>query len=234
MHHAAAQHFDPAGVLAQPATRAAAFHAGDVHFCRRFGERKVRRPQPHGQVALEERFHEAMQYGLEVREAHALVHQQAFHLMEHRRVRGVRIHAIHATRCDDRQRQPVTCRAQRADLHRRGMRAQQHPLAIHLVIEVEGVVHGTRRMIGRHVQRREIVEVVLDFRALRDLEADFAEQPLDAQSRARDRMQAAVAFAATVERHIHPVGLQPGLDVGRIEHRTARIQRRPARPPWRR
>ena len=43
------------------------------------------------------------------------------------------------------------------------------------VLEIERVVHGARRMIGRHVQRGEIVEIVLDLRALGDLEARLRE-----------------------------------------------------------
>ncbi len=81
--------------------------------------------------------------------------------------------------------------AQRADLHRRGVRAQQRALAV--PGEIERVVHRARRMIGRDVQRVEIVEVVLDLGAVWPLEAGFAEQLLDAQPRARHRMQAAAA-----------------------------------------
>ena len=104
MHHAAAGDLQPAGVLADAATRAAAQHAGHVDFGRRLGEREVRRPQAHLQVALEERFEEAVQHGLHVREADALADHQAFDLVEHRRVRDVVIVAIHAARRDHRER----------------------------------------------------------------------------------------------------------------------------------
>jgi hypothetical protein len=118
VHHAAAQHLYPARALAQPAAAAIALDTGDIHFCGGLGERKIGRPQAHRQIAFEERLDETMQYRLEVGEAHAFVHEQAFRLVEHRRVRGVGIHAIDATRRDDRQRQPVARRAQGADLHR--------------------------------------------------------------------------------------------------------------------
>ncbi len=49
------------------------------------------------------------------------------------------------------------CAEHGADLHRRGVRAQQAPVG-----EIEGVVHRPRRMIGRDVERLEIVEVIFD------------------------------------------------------------------------
>ena len=83
------------------------------------------------------------------------------------------------------------CCEQRADLHRRGVRAQQPPVG-----EVEGVVHRPRRMIGGNVERLEVVEVVLDLRARGDIEAGTAEQRLDPQTRPGDRVQAAALLAA--------------------------------------
>ena len=70
------------------------------------------------------------------------------------------------------------------------MRAQQPA-----VRKIERVVHRPRRVIRRDVQRLEIVEIVLDLGAGRDLEARLPEDPLDPQARARDGMHAARAPA---------------------------------------
>src|SRR5690348_1489788 len=52
VHHAAAQHLQPAGVLAHPAALAAAEHAADVHLRAGFHEGEVRRPEAQLEVVL--------------------------------------------------------------------------------------------------------------------------------------------------------------------------------------
>jgi hypothetical protein len=59
--------------------------------------------------------------------------------------------------------------------------------------EVEGVVHRARRMVRREVQRLEVVEVVLDLRAVGELVAQAREDVGDALERLRDRMLRAQA-----------------------------------------
>ena len=67
------------------------------------------------------------------------------------------------------------------------------------------------------------MEVVFDLGAFGHLEAHFAEQPLDAQARARHRMQAAGLLAAAIERHVDaPLG-QLARDLLGFEHRAARV-----------
>jgi hypothetical protein len=69
-----------------------------------------------------------------------------------------------------------------ADLHRAGVGAQQD-VVMHLAAltqQVEGVVHRTRRMILRRVQRGEVVPVGFDLRAVGDVKSDGAKQLLDA------------------------------------------------------
>src|SRR5512139_1097616 len=170
VHHAASQHLQPPGVRADAAAFAATHHAADVHYGRRFGERKERRPEAHRQiVALEEVAHEVGEHALQVGERHRLVDPQAFDLVEHRRVRHVGIAAVHPSRRNDAQRRLVTFHV--AHLHRRGVGAQQFA-----ALQIEGVVHRPCRMVFRNVERSEVVEIGLDFGAGRHLEADRAEQ----------------------------------------------------------
>ena len=104
------------------------------------------------------------------------VDHQAFDLVEHRRVGGVAVRAIGAARHDDADRRllaagdpgaaaarwpaawcgsaPGWCGCAAACARRSRPRLQE-----------EGVVHLPRRVLGREVQRREVVEVVLDVRA---------------------------------------------------------------------
>src|SRR6185312_10276359 len=125
MHHAAAEHLQPAAlaILGLPA---------DVDLGRRLGKGEIAGAETHLEIAFEERADELGQGALEVGETGSLVNQQAFDLMEHRRVSLVRIAAVDLARRDDADRRLAT--GHRADLHRRGMRAQQTAVA-----EVEGV-----------------------------------------------------------------------------------------------
>jgi len=67
-------------------------------------------------------------------------------------------------------------------------------------------VHRPRRMVVGDVQRREVVEVVLYFRAVAHLETGLAEQRLDALQRARDGMQPADVFTAPGQRDVNGLG----------------------------
>ncbi len=171
-----------------------------VDLRRRLGEREERRPEAQANVvALEEVAQELGERSLEVGERDVPVDPQALDLMEHRRVRGVAVHAIDAARRDDLDRRLV--RFHVAHLDRRRMRPQHHA-----AFDIEGVLHRARRVILRRVQRGEVVEVVLDLRAVRHREAQRVKELLHAFLHARQRMQAAAAAAAAGQRHIDRVG----------------------------
>ena len=55
------------------------------------------------------------------------------------------------------------------------MRAQNHAAAVRLLAEIKGVVLLPRRMLGRNVERREIVEIILDMRAFGHGKSEIAE-----------------------------------------------------------
>ena len=99
-------------------------------------------------------------------------------------MRRVAVDAVDAARRDDLDRRRV--RFHVAHLDRRRVRAQHHA-----ALDVERVLHRARRMVLRRVERGEVVEVVLDLGAVGDVEAERAEERLDALQRARDRMQRA-------------------------------------------
>ena len=100
------------------------------------------------------------------------------------------------------------------------MRAQQASVA-----EVERVVHRARRMIGGTVQRFEIVEVVLDLGTELNAKARGAEDRLDAQPRARDRVQRTARRAATGQRDVDAAFGELLLDRGAVEQRTTGLDR---------
>src|ERR1700682_1615837 len=98
-------------------------------------------------------------------------------------------------------------RQERADLHRGGVGAQQPP-----VRKIERVGHGARRMVGRDVERGEVVEVVLDLRPLRHLAARTAEDRLDPQPGARHGMERTACGPASRQRDVEPAGGERALD----------------------
>src|SRR5205807_7157524 len=105
---------------------------------------------------------------------------------------------------------------ERTHLHRRGVGAQQSPIG-----EIERVVQRPRRMIGRDVERFEVVEVVFDFRAGGDLEAGAAEQRLDTQPRLGDWVQSPVFLSAPRQRDVYATR-------GKLEVRLGALELRPA------
>ena len=180
------------------------------------------------EVPLEERLEEPMQHRLHVGEADALVDHQALDLVKHRRVRHVMIAAIHASR---RDHAPMAACAfsMRADLHRRGVRAQQPPVG-----EIEGVVHRARRVIGGDVERLEIVEVVFDLGTGRDLETGAGGTAVSMRSRAlvtgcRPPRLLAAARAAS-RRCVPPASFL--LDLGLLELGAPRLDAPPADPAF--
>ena len=137
---------------------------------------KEARPEPRLDVGVEELLRERVERALEIAEADALVDDQPFDLREHRRVRRVEVvAAIDAARRDDPHRRlhsppcsesacPTCACAAASPAGRRtadGTGARQ----------IERVLHVARRMLGRHVQRFEVVPVVFELGAVDDLVA---------------------------------------------------------------
>ena len=163
--HAAAEDFEPLAGLADG-------FGADVDFGRRLGEREVRGAEAHlDLIDLEEGFAELFQAPLHVAEVRGLVDDEAFDLVEHRRVRGVAVHAVDAARRDDADRRLLAHHG--ADLHRArcacAAPAALRPCASALGrLQIERVVHLPRGMLGRDVELGEVQIVGLDIRTFGD------------------------------------------------------------------
>ena len=104
VHHAAAQHLQPAAVAADPATLAGAHDALDIDFGRRLGKGEIGRSETDSQLILfKEQSQEFIQHTLQVGKAGILVNQQAFHLVKHRCMRQIRIAAVDPAGRDNAQ-----------------------------------------------------------------------------------------------------------------------------------
>ena len=153
------------------------------------------------------------------------VDHQPFDLMEHRRMGGVVVAAKGAAGHDDADRRLL--RQHGADLHRRGMGAQHLAAAIGGARrQIEGIVLLPRRMLGRNVERGEIVEILFDMRAFGDGEAHLAEDRDQLVDGLADRMDAAVAVGFHRQRHVDALFGKPAQKRRLIEPRLGRAERR--------
>src|SRR5450830_1678494 len=217
VNHAAAHHFQPARLFADAAAFTAAHHALHINFGGWLGEREERRTETHRQLLLEEHTQEFFDGAFEVGEIDVAINQQAFDLMEHRRVGDIRVATVHTAWADDADRRLV--RFHGADLYRRGMGAQQH-----VRVEIEGVVHRPGRVMAWDVERLEVVIVVFDLRAFGDAVADMGEELLDTLQSPGDRMQTARGLATTRQGYVNGLGGELGRKIGLLERRLTRIE----------
>ena len=153
-----------------------------------------------------------------------LVDQQCFDLMEHGRMGRVVIAAVGAARHDH----PIRRRAglHGADLHRRGMGAQDQAARVGAVGpgQIEGVVVLTGRMVGRNVEGGEVVPVILDVRALGDAEAHIAQDGDDFLDDLADRVDAPRVLRSGRQGDVEALLAQAGVERRPLHGRLAGVQ----------
>ena len=209
VHRTATADFHPARALATAATLATAEHAAHVHFCRRFREREEARAETRLDAFAEQLVHEHLEHALQVSETDVFIDHQAFALLEHRGVGRIVIDAEHVARSNHAERRLV--RFHVVDLRAGSVRTQHH-----LVVHVERVLHVAARMVGRRVERLEVVPVRLDVAAEVHLEAHLAEEVDNLFAHVVERVRAAGGNARTGEAHIHKTAFQLLLEGGLV------------------
>src|SRR5439155_22777222 len=133
---------------------------------------------------------------LEIDERDPFVYREPLDLLEHGGVRRVeRIPAVTAPRDDDPNWRWIAL--ERPDLHRRGVRAQQHVAA-----QTEAVLRVERRMVLGKVQRVEVVALGLGFGADDAREAQLLEDVADLVDDLRDDVDAAAPLGPAGHRDI--------------------------------
>ena len=204
---AAAQNFDPAGVLAEAAALAVAFKAADVHLDAGLGEGEVGRAQAGAHLAAEQPLDEHVQHALQVAQGDALVHHKALHLVEHGAVGGVRVGAEHPA--GHQHLDGGLFGVHGADLAGGGLGAQQQ-----LVGQVEGVLHIPGGMVLGHVQAGKAVVVVLDLGALVNFKAHARKGVDDLVAHQRQRVQPAGGAGLGRQGDVHRLGRVAGGQLG--------------------
>ena len=101
---------------------------------------------------------ELVQHRFEIGKTDVAINNQSFDLMKHWRMRLIGIASIHTARRDDANRDAFFHHG--TYLHRRRVSSQQVATR-----KIKRIVHGAGRVIFGNIQSREIVEIILDFRA---------------------------------------------------------------------
>ena len=142
--------------------------------------------------------------------------------MEHRRVRGIRVHTIRASRCDDLNGRRVGTGI--AYLHGRSVRTKRQGQSRRiLAVDIKRILHGTRRVIRRIIKCRKAKPIAFDFRAVSHVKPDGAEYFLNPNPRTNHRVQRALRNLAPRKRHIDGFGRQALFHLRIGELFTARI-----------
>src|SRR5215813_5733756 len=200
--HSRPAHLDPAGAFANTTAPASALEAGVVDLRAWFDEREIGWAEAYARFGAEEQTHELLDRAFQVAERDAAVYKQPFDLVEHRIMRGVgRVAAEDSSGRGHAQRRAALLH--RVNLHRRGLRTQRQPL-----VDVERVLRAARRVIGRYVQRVEVVEVGLYFRPVLDLVAHRDEDVFDLLPQQSYRVKVAPPNASSGQRHVNALSGQ--------------------------
>ena len=191
-------------MLAEVAALTSAFKAAHVNLDGRFREWEVRRSQTRAGVVPINLFDKDIQHALKIAQRDALVDDKALHLGEHRGMRRVIVRAEYL--------------AGRQNLDRRLLLLHDMNLAGGRLCpeqefrrQVEGILHVSRRMILRCIQRREVVIIILNLGALVDREAHPREDIDQLVPDLRDRMQAADLSVRGRQRDVDLLALIAGL-----------------------
>jgi hypothetical protein len=132
--------------------------------------------------------------------------------------------AIGAARGDDPDRRGLTEHG--PHLHGAGVGAQQHALTRLLRVEEEGVVHLAGRVLLGEVQGREVVEVVLDVRALGHGEAHLGEDGDHLVHGLHGRMDAAATAMRGGQGQVQRLAGQARVEGGGFQRGLLVVQRR--------
>ena len=116
--------------------------------------------------AAKHRLHGVVERSLQVGQGDIGIHAEPFELMEYGRVGGIgRVVAVYLAGTNHAHRRPQALHG--ANLHRRGVGAQQQAVALRSPLlsgDEQRVLRIARRMVGRKVQRLKIVVVAFDLR----------------------------------------------------------------------
>ena len=214
VHHAGAQHFDPALALAGGAALAAALVALDVYLAGGLGEGEMVGTEPGDGIGTVDGLDDGVQCALQVRHGHALVHHQTLDLMEHGGVGSVHlVLAVHPAGGDHADGYAVLLHG--PDLHGRSLGPQED---LGILSEIEGVRPVTGGVGLRGVELGEVVAFQLDLRAVHDLKAHVKEHLLDLIQHGVHGVLVAQSHLLAGDGDVQRLGLQLGFQSGLFQN----------------
>ena len=141
-----------------------------------------------------------------------LVDNQPFDLMKHRGMGGIVIRTVSPARRNNAYRQRMVFH--RAYLHRRRMGSDHKAVVLVFTVgirNIKGILHLTGRMVGRHIQRIEIMELVFNIRSFGNFKTHFAENRRNFFINFADRMNAPLLFGTNRQRYVNSLGRKLGI-----------------------
>ena len=153
-----------------------------------------------------------------MRHGRGFVNDQPFHLMKHRRMGGVVIAAVSAAGSNNANRRLLVFHG--ADLYRRSMGAHDITVVKIRTVgvgNVEGVLHLARRVVGRHVKRVEVVELVFNVRPFGNFKAHLAEDGNHFLVNFRHRMNPSLGFRPHRQSNVDALTGQTAVQFNRFQ-----------------
>ena len=194
-------------MLAQGAALAVAFKATYVNLHTGLSEREIGRAQAGFDLRAKQSLHKAVQHALQVAQGNALIHNQTFHLVEHRGVGCVRVRAEHAA--GHQNFDGGLFLIHHTDLAAAGLGAQNN-----VIRHIEGILHIAGRVVFGYVQAGKVVVIVLNFGAFVNFKAHAGKHINDLILDLGDRMQCAGGVVGAGQGDIHGFGLVAGGKLG--------------------
>ena len=165
MNHTAAENLNPALALAQTAAFAVAVKALYIQLCGWLGEWEVMWSETNNRVLAIQTFYKYLQGTFEVCHGDVFVHNQTLDLMEQWRVGCIQcIRTVNTAWCNDADRWFLFFH--NTDLHWGGLGSQND-----IVVDIEGILGISCRVILWDVERLEVVVVKLNLRSLCNIKA---------------------------------------------------------------
>ncbi len=204
--HAAGEKFHPAGVLTDFAALTPADKALDIQLETRLNKGEKSRTQAYFHIPFKDFTQEGFFKVNQIGNGNVLPDKHAFHLMKHRFMRGIgSLTAEHLPRGHELEGW-VLFLFHPTDLNGGGMGAQE---VLH-ILEPEGVLHVPGGMGVGNVQGGEVMKIVLDMRAVENVEAhgekDVFQLPLNNGNRVKPRFPDTFGPPGTQEGDVRPVG----------------------------
>ena len=161
------------------------------------------RTKAHARILSVQLFDEHLQRALQIAERHAPIDDKPLALMKNRAVRGIHgVGTVYTPRADDADGRLL--RLHRADLHRAGLRAQQHILG-----EIERILRIARGMAFGHVQHFKVVVIQLHLGARYDVKAHAEKNLLQLPQHLFERVASAARGLPARQRYVDALCLQP-------------------------